>query len=514
MTEATQEPSSKNVAAPVTTIHRLPLAQIHPSKTNPRKHFDPAFITELSGLIKKKGFFGAILVRPHPEKKNAYEIVGGEQRYRASKEAGLESIPADLRAMSDIEALEFQVIENLARRDLTPFEEADGYNQLLKAKYTPQLIAERVLRTPQYVRDRVRLLKCVSGVRELFDAKRIEVGHCILLARQTPEVQVKMIREPGKAGKRTADPLDGALWDQQLSLGDEQSLPSPLSVRDLQEFICEAVSVKHDAPETAELFPEAAKSIEEAAAANIKVIQISDEHMDQVDGDTKILGRQSYQRADGRSGSKTCADSILGFNALGAHQGQAFKVCVARKTCRIHYKAEVDAAKERAKSRLKDHGAAATDKAARENEKATREKEQAARAKAAAARELEAQRLKRATPAIRATLVEKLKAAPLSKIQAVVSEEIRMGESDYQLASKLVASPKTADDFLRLNALAILISRLDPEGFDFDEAELKKWGVDVAKIIDSANANEAASKEAKVAKSAKKSKKVVAKKRG
>ena len=105
-------------------VINLPLESIILSKTNPRKHFDPEQLTELAESIKAHGVLQPILVRPNGKK---FELVVGERRFRASKEAKIKTIPTISRELTDKEAVELQFIENLMREDLKAIEEARGY---------------------------------------------------------------------------------------------------------------------------------------------------------------------------------------------------------------------------------------------------------------------------------------------------------------------------------------------------------------------------------------------------
>ena len=109
----------------------IPIAQLKESTTNPRKTFDEASLEELAESIRSKGVLSPLLVRPV---NGHYEIVAGERRYRASQLAGRDTVPATVRELTDAECLETQLIENLLRTDLHPFEEAQGFHALLNQR--------------------------------------------------------------------------------------------------------------------------------------------------------------------------------------------------------------------------------------------------------------------------------------------------------------------------------------------------------------------------------------------
>lgn len=108
----------------------LALADLVESSYNPRWAFDDAYIDELAQSIKEHGVLQPLVVRPRD---GAYEIVAGACRYRAARRVGLESVPAIVRALTDPEALEVAIIENLQRRDIAPLDEAHGFQQLIEA---------------------------------------------------------------------------------------------------------------------------------------------------------------------------------------------------------------------------------------------------------------------------------------------------------------------------------------------------------------------------------------------
>lgn len=165
----------------------IPLACVIPSKTNPRKHFDEISIAELAESIKQHGVAQPILVRPLPTTEDmidCVEIVAGERRYRASKLAGLESIPAIVRELTDVQALEIQVIENLQRQDVHPIEEAEGYHQLMKLhNYTADQLAEKVGKSRSYIYGRLKFCALAPAAREAFFDGKLSASTALLVAR-------------------------------------------------------------------------------------------------------------------------------------------------------------------------------------------------------------------------------------------------------------------------------------------------------------------------------------------
>jgi len=146
---------TKAVPPVVSAIQDIPLEKIRESKTNPRRFFDEAKLAELADNIRQHGVLQPILLRPLPEgEAGTYELVAGTRRYRASKLAKRDSIPATVRELTDAQALELQVIENVQRVDVHPLDEAQGYAALIELQpdtYTVETIASRVGRSPAYV---------------------------------------------------------------------------------------------------------------------------------------------------------------------------------------------------------------------------------------------------------------------------------------------------------------------------------------------------------------------------
>ena len=133
----------------------VPMECITASKTNPRKIFDDAALADLAASIGKHGVAQPILLRPtHVDAGITYfEVVAGERRFRASKLAGKTTVPAIVRNLSDAEALEIQVIENLQRQDLHPLEEAEGFEVLMRENgYTAEVMAEKTGKSKAYIR--------------------------------------------------------------------------------------------------------------------------------------------------------------------------------------------------------------------------------------------------------------------------------------------------------------------------------------------------------------------------
>jgi ParB/RepB/Spo0J family partition protein len=181
------------------TFTTLPLAAIAPSLTNPRKHFDPVKLSELTESIKASGVHQPILVRPLPGsrvqdtfdngitgggmRRPTHEIVAGERRYRACQQAGLADIPVLIRDMTDDQVLECQIVENLQRDDLTALEEAEGFEALQATGATVDGIASKIGKSRSYVFARLKLLDLSFECKQAMRAGHIDASRALLIAR-------------------------------------------------------------------------------------------------------------------------------------------------------------------------------------------------------------------------------------------------------------------------------------------------------------------------------------------
>jgi len=173
-----------------TEYRNVSLSLLNVSKTNPRRTFEDAALKELAESIRAQGILSPLLVRPLTE--NGFEIVFGERRYRAAQLAGQDTVPVRIRQMSDAEALEAQLVENLIRAEIHPMEEAQGFRALLaldEPKYSIEQIAAKVGKSPVFVASRLKLTDLVPKAVEAFYADEIGVGHALLLAKLPADQQ-------------------------------------------------------------------------------------------------------------------------------------------------------------------------------------------------------------------------------------------------------------------------------------------------------------------------------------
>lgn len=192
-----------------TEFANIELALIAPSLTNPRKNFNPTKLAELAEDIKRRGIDTPITVRPLPGSRVAdtdrtvqFELVCGERRLRASELAGVATIPAMVRALTNDQALEIQLCENLKRDDLTELEEAEGYETLMKhANITADQVGERIGKSRSYVYGRIKLLDLCSEARVSLRDGTIDASRALLVARiPDHKLQIKAMKEVVSGG--------------------------------------------------------------------------------------------------------------------------------------------------------------------------------------------------------------------------------------------------------------------------------------------------------------------------
>jgi len=169
-------------------VQTMPLAWLQPGAFQPRRHFDEDAIKGLADSIKERGILEPLLVRPLEGMKDAYEIVAGERRWRAAQLASLHEAPVVVRAISDREALEFGIIENVQRQDLSPLEEAEGYQRLItEFAYTQEGLSKTVGKSRPHIANMLRILTLPNSVKQMIGQGDLTLGHArALVAAKDP----------------------------------------------------------------------------------------------------------------------------------------------------------------------------------------------------------------------------------------------------------------------------------------------------------------------------------------
>lgn len=171
--------------------YMMKLSIIEPNQGQPRKDFNPELIGELADSIKKYGVLQPLLVKKNGDR---YEIVAGERRWRAAKEAGLKEVPVVIKEYTKQQAMEIALIENVQREDLNPIEEAQAYQQLLQEfELTQEEIAERVSKSRTAITNTMRLLKLDKRVQEMLIQGQLSSGHArALLSLESKDSQYQI----------------------------------------------------------------------------------------------------------------------------------------------------------------------------------------------------------------------------------------------------------------------------------------------------------------------------------
>jgi ParB family chromosome partitioning protein len=180
-------------------VRKVPVEFLRPNPRNPRRHFSDADLDELASSIRERGIIQPIAVRAVRGSHDAFEIIAGERRWRAAQRAGLHDVPVIVLEVSDSQALELAIIENVQRADLNPLEEASGYQALAdEFHYSQDEIAKTVGKSRSHVTNTLRLLKLPDAVKAYIDAGQLSAGHArALIGQADPEAMARQIVERG-----------------------------------------------------------------------------------------------------------------------------------------------------------------------------------------------------------------------------------------------------------------------------------------------------------------------------
>jgi ParB family transcriptional regulator, chromosome partitioning protein len=184
-------PSSERVRSQ----RRVPIEFLRPNPRNPRREFTAAQLDELANSIKERGIIQPIAVRPVRGANDSFEIIAGERRWQAAQRAGLHDVPVVVLDVSDVEALELAIVENVQREDLNPLEEAAGYQALIdEFKYHQDEIAKVVGKSRSHIANMLRLLKLPEFVKSAMRMGKLSAGHArALIGHPEPEKLAQQI---------------------------------------------------------------------------------------------------------------------------------------------------------------------------------------------------------------------------------------------------------------------------------------------------------------------------------
>lgn len=219
---ATKEPN------PLNTLIEIKLSEIKVNPNQPRKTFSKDTITELAETIKLHGIIQPIVVKKIDD---GYELVSGERRYRASKEAGFHKIPAIIKNYSEKESIEIAIIENIQRENLNPIEEAEAYQMLIdKNSLKITEIAARVGKNRSTISNMIRILQLPESVKDLIKQGKISEGHARPLLsigdKKKLESYALQISEKGTT-VREVEEYVASLWETKTDLKTKRDNTDP-----------------------------------------------------------------------------------------------------------------------------------------------------------------------------------------------------------------------------------------------------------------------------------------------
>lgn len=226
----------------VRSLRHMPIELLKASPNNPRKHFAEADLEDLAKSIRDKGLLQPIVVRPLAG--GEFEIVAGERRWRAAQRAGIHDVPVLVRELSDGEALEIALIENIQRTDLNPLEEARAYGLLLEQfSYTQQQLADSIGKSRSHVANTLRLLNLPESVRNQIEEGHLTAGHArALVATDSPAELANRIIKLGLS-VREAESLARGNAQPRKSRGQPDK---DADTRALEKIVSEAIGLKVD----------------------------------------------------------------------------------------------------------------------------------------------------------------------------------------------------------------------------------------------------------------------------
>ncbi|MBC1561799.1 ParB/RepB/Spo0J family partition protein [Listeria booriae] len=222
-------------------VQNIPVSEIRPNPYQPRKTFDPTALRELRDSIKLHGILQPVILRK--SEAQGYELVVGERRFRAAKEAGLEEIPAVVRNLDDREMMELAVLENLQREDLSVLEEAESYDLLMKnLDMTQAKLADRLGKSRPYIANMVRLLSLPAEVQVMLRDGALSMGHARALLGFKNKKNIKPVAKKAVTEGFTVRQLEKLVTD----INDNVSRETPKKQEKIPVFIKESESQLRD----------------------------------------------------------------------------------------------------------------------------------------------------------------------------------------------------------------------------------------------------------------------------
>ena len=348
----------------------LPLESLAESANNPRRGFDEAALNELAESIRTQGILAPLVVRPVGRH---FEIVAGARRYRAAQIVGLETAPVRIVELSDAQALEASIVENLQRRDVHPLDEAQGFAALMRLeepKYSIEQVSAKCGKSPAYVAARLRLTELAAEVVEAFAKDEIGVGHALLLAKLQPEQQLEALNAcyqeqygNGNKAKRILLPVRHLqqwiehnifleLASAPFSKDDAELVPEAGACLNCSKrtghnkLLFDGVEPKNDSCSDPQCYAAKIEAhVRQTIAAKPKLVQISTAYSAQKEG-SSVIPRNRYVEIRQEKPTKkaqaswpeykTCKFTAEAIVTEGSEKGEIRRVC-ANPECQIHH---------------------------------------------------------------------------------------------------------------------------------------------------------------------------------
>ena len=226
-------------------IREINIAECRPNPYQPRKLFEQEAIEELKQSIEEHGILQPLIVRKTIK---GYEIVVGERRFRAAKEAKLDTVPVVIRELTEQQMMELAVLENLQREDLTPIEEAAAYQMLMeKLKVTQEELSKRLGKSRPHIANHIRLLSLPAKIQELITEGKISMGHGrALLGLRKKESITKVVEKVLKDGLNVRQ-LEQLIQELNENVPRETKKPAPekdIFIKEQESSLCERFGTK------------------------------------------------------------------------------------------------------------------------------------------------------------------------------------------------------------------------------------------------------------------------------
>ena len=223
-------------------IGTLPIEQIQANKQNPRSIFSEDELVDLANSIKEKGILQPIIVRQR-ENNESYEVIAGERRWRAAQIAQLDNVPVIIKNLTDDDALEIAIIENVQRSNLNPIDEASGYKRLLDIyNYTQDDLSRVIGKSRSYVANILRLSNLPIKVQELLSSGKLTIGHArALISSNNPEKLASIVISKGLSVRQTEDLIKSTSSPSFKKTA--KSVKDP-NIKNLEELITDSLGLK------------------------------------------------------------------------------------------------------------------------------------------------------------------------------------------------------------------------------------------------------------------------------